>query len=331
MISVIIPTYNKAQYIRECVDSVLFQTVRDIEIIVVDDGSTDNTKEMLAAYERKIRYIYQENRERAAARNNGILHAKGEYVAFLDSDDTWLPRHLELCLETLNKASLDTGLCYSLYYLVDKQGREFSKFKEKPFKGEVLRDMVSKFSSGGCNSSSCLIKKEIFAQAGYFNENKELSFSGEDWEMWVRIAAITRFAATGAYTVKVRSYKTNMLLDVEKQAKSMTKALDVVYQNPGILPKIRELKRRAYSSLYVIIAMNYYAAGQMAASRRYLKSAFLNFPLSLFLNRYLSYTFLRTLLGFYLSSRIRKLKSRAGISLYHKKQLRQADPVRFLN
>jgi len=93
-ISVIIPTFNRARYVTKAIDSVLAQTYKDYEIIVVDDGSTDNTRQVLSPYMERIRYIYQDNAGVSAARNAGIRDAKGEWIAFLDSDDLWLPRKL---------------------------------------------------------------------------------------------------------------------------------------------------------------------------------------------------------------------------------------------
>jgi glycosyltransferase involved in cell wall biosynthesis len=95
LVSVIIPTYNRASYVTEAIDSVLVQTYADYEIIVVDDGSTDNTQDVLRPYLDRIVYIYQPNAGVSAARNTGILAAKGEWIAFLDSDDIWLPQKLE--------------------------------------------------------------------------------------------------------------------------------------------------------------------------------------------------------------------------------------------
>lgn len=101
-VSVIIPTYNLARYINETVDSVLGQTYKNYEIIIVDDGSTDNTKEALSEYGGKITYIFQENQGVSAARNKGIKEAKGEYIAFLDADDLWLKDKLELQIGLMN-------------------------------------------------------------------------------------------------------------------------------------------------------------------------------------------------------------------------------------
>ena len=103
MISVVIPAYNAGRFIRRTIDSVLAQTYTDYEIIVVDDGSTDNTAEIVKSYGSKVRYIYQQNAGDGAARNTGIYAAKGEWIAFLDHDDEWLPEKLRLQMELLKR------------------------------------------------------------------------------------------------------------------------------------------------------------------------------------------------------------------------------------
>ncbi len=102
-VSVIIPTYNRAEYVTQAIDSVLAQTYTDYEIIVVDDGSTDKTREVLEPYMDKIAYIYQENTGVSAARNRGIKAAKGDWVAFLDSDDEWLPGKLTVQIRAVER------------------------------------------------------------------------------------------------------------------------------------------------------------------------------------------------------------------------------------
>ena len=99
LVSVIIPTYNRAEIIEEAVDSVLAQDYKDFELIVVDDGSTDNTSEVLATYGDDIRVLYQENKGVSAARNRGISEAAGKLIAFLDSDDLWMPQKLTTQVE----------------------------------------------------------------------------------------------------------------------------------------------------------------------------------------------------------------------------------------
>ena len=95
--SIILPTYNRASFLKRSIGSVLAQTFADWELIVMDDGSRDQTKEVVTSFkDPRIRYFYQENRERSAARNNGIARAKGEWICFLDSDDAFMADHLEV-------------------------------------------------------------------------------------------------------------------------------------------------------------------------------------------------------------------------------------------
>ena len=103
LISVIIPTFNRVEFISEAIDSVLSQTYSNFEIIVVDDGSTDNTKQLLTKYGSRITYDFQENKGVSSARNKGLDIAKGEWIAFLDSDDIWLPEKLSLQMQDLEQ------------------------------------------------------------------------------------------------------------------------------------------------------------------------------------------------------------------------------------
>jgi glycosyltransferase involved in cell wall biosynthesis len=115
-VSVIIPTYNSANYLTQAVDSVLAQTFRDNEILVVDDGSTDETEDVMRRYNSPVRYIRQKNGGVASARNRGIAESRGRYIAFLDADDTWYPIKLERQLAALDNRS-DCQLCYSAFTL----------------------------------------------------------------------------------------------------------------------------------------------------------------------------------------------------------------------
>ena len=104
LVSVVIPSFNNGAYVGQAVESVLSQGYEDLEIIVVDDGSTDNTREVLTAYQDSVSYIYQDNSGAPVARNTGISAAKGEYIAFLDSDDTWEPGSLSTRMKVFGGA-----------------------------------------------------------------------------------------------------------------------------------------------------------------------------------------------------------------------------------
>ena len=121
-VSVVIPTYNYGRYICETIDSALAQTYKPLEVIVVDDGSTDDTRERLAAYSDRIRYILQKNSGPAAARNTGIVAAQGEFVALLDSDDLWLPEKVERQV-ALYLREQDAGIVATQRFAIDETGQ----------------------------------------------------------------------------------------------------------------------------------------------------------------------------------------------------------------
>lgn len=318
-VSVIIPTYNRAAYLKEAIESVLRQTVppSDVRLIVIDDGSTDETPKVLSFYKERIKCLYQRNRERGAARNLGILSCHdlfpGGYIAFLDSDDLWLPDHLKICVSALEMEP-GYGVAFSNAYRIDTSGKIIAKNAKGVWKGNVLEKIIKKYSSGGCNSSSAVVRKGLFfnegGRAGFFCEDPALSGS-EDWEMWVRLASCTRFLPVDAYTVKLRCHPEQSSKRIEKMERSMTLALDLVFENQALTPKIKKWKREGYSSLYTIIATNYYGSDDFPRARYFLKRAVLKYPLALIFNKLVLYTFFRMFLGKRLVALCRKLILRA--------------------
>lgn len=191
-VSVVIPTYNCAKFVKDAVESALGQTYKDYEIVVVDDGSVDGTKEILTPYMAKnlINCVYQENKGHSCARNAGIKHARGEFIAFLDADDIWLPDKLELQMPVF-EISPKIGLVHSDRYRFTDKG-EFSP----PYRENFSDDTVQ-FHSGDIfdalfcreiyiSSSTVVIRRECIDNVGLFDEN--LTKSGfEDFDMWLRI------------------------------------------------------------------------------------------------------------------------------------------------
>lgn len=178
--SIILPTYNRAHLLSKAIESVLAQTFTDWELLIVDDGSTDNTKELVMAYsDERIRYIYQENQERSAARNNGINHAFGTYICFLDSDDYYLDKKLENLFHYIEKTENKKCLFYD-GVLLDIEGiRENQNFpikkNQETFHEFILTHIF--FSLQICGQI------EIFR---HFNFNSSIRI-GEDIELWCRI------------------------------------------------------------------------------------------------------------------------------------------------
>jgi len=175
-VSVIIPSYNNANLISETVESVLNQTFDDYEIIIID-GSTDNTKDILSKYGKKIAYFYLKPRGVSAARNLGIAKAKGKYIAFLDADDLWFPKHLEITLATL-EGKPEVSLAYSkLQVLKNNETMGF-----KPAKPALTG--TDFWLGASITTSTVIVKKECFNKAGLFDEDLMIA---EDADMWIRI------------------------------------------------------------------------------------------------------------------------------------------------
>ncbi|MSU54325.1 MAG: glycosyltransferase [Candidatus Staskawiczbacteria bacterium] len=197
LVSVIIPTYNRAKYITKALDSVLFQSYQDFEIIIVDDGSTDNTKEILQSYlkDPRVFYIYQENQKVSRARNNGIAQSRGEYIALLDSDDYWLDgKKLEKQVDFFEKHP-DYLLTSGGIIRVAESGKEISKILN-PKQDEVIRQ--SMLFSCLFTPSGAMFKKSIFEKIGGFNQTSDLS---EDWEFFLEIGKYGKFYNFQGYFV----------------------------------------------------------------------------------------------------------------------------------
>ncbi|MFZ5437832.1 MAG: glycosyltransferase family 2 protein [Patescibacteria group bacterium] len=219
-ISVIIPTFNNADFIGECIDSVLNQSLPPKEIIIVDDGSTDQTRKIVSEFSKKypiIKYIYQNNKGLSASRNTGIKKATGEYIAFLDSDDLWLGKKLEKQFAIFNKQNnKQLGLVYCDYEDIDQNGKKlinYPSFKTiKTLKGRIHSELASgnKISASG---SGVLIRRECFDQVGLFDENL---VAAEDWEMWLRISQKYLVDLVKEPLVLIRRHNNNMSSDKKR-------------------------------------------------------------------------------------------------------------------
>lgn len=190
MVSVVIPTYNRASIVSMAIDSVLAQTYRDLEVIVVDDGSTDETPALLAAYGDRIRVLRQENAGPAIARNRGIAAARGELVAFLDSDDTWLPRKLERQVALLDRVGDAVPCCLCNCQVQYQDGSTTSTFTiadtiPSCAEGVWLNPAAVLLTRFVLFNQAVLIRRSALEQAGAFDE--KLRFA-EDYDLPLRLA-----------------------------------------------------------------------------------------------------------------------------------------------
>lgn len=202
IVSVIVPTYNRAHLICESLDSVFAQTFQDFEVIVVDDGSTDNTEEVLAPYKDRIRYFKQGNAGASAARNRGMLAVAGEYIAFLDSDDLWMPTKLAKQVALLRERP-DINLCYTDLYLAREPTEKPFKtlFDLVAFRGNTLLKTLLMESTN--LTPSVIFRREILPSVGLFDT---ALISGEDFDFFLRIAAKNDCAYIDECLVFVREH-----------------------------------------------------------------------------------------------------------------------------
>jgi GT2 family glycosyltransferase len=184
--SVIIPTYNRAELLPHTIESVLAQTYSDVEIIVVDDGSTDGTRAALLPYSSRITYIYQDNRGRSAARNVGIEHAQGQYLAFLDSDDLFLPIKLKCQVAYLQKHP-EVDLVYGDGYVMDEAGvlSSLGRFLTRTDGADRLAFLRRLLRSNLFPPNTALVRRSALDSARPFDEAMGAL---EDWDLWIRLA-----------------------------------------------------------------------------------------------------------------------------------------------
>ncbi|MBN1450055.1 MAG: glycosyltransferase family 2 protein [Anaerolineales bacterium] len=203
-ISVIIPTYNRVHLLDECVKSVLEQTYHDYEIIVVDDGSTDSTREIVGQFFGPIRYVYQEHRGVSAARNHGIQLAQGDYITFLDSDDLYLPTKLEKQVRFLDD-NPNCGVVYCSYTLFDEINT-LSRRYPATLSGKVYRQFLSQCMLAPVALPTVALRREVLTTCGIFDEKMS---SGEDIDLWCRIARHYEFGTIQESLCKIRRHSTN--------------------------------------------------------------------------------------------------------------------------
>lgn len=206
-VSVLVPAYNAMDFLPDTVASVLAQTYQDFELIIVNDGSTDSVENWASELsDPRIKLISQQNKGLAGARNTGLENAKGDYIAFVDADDLWLPNKLEKQVALL-KARPEVGLVYSWISLIDETGEAQGKLRKNQAEGDVWVDLTI-HNIVECGSVA-LVRKECFNKVGKFDETLPFSCS-EDWDMWLRIAAHYHFGLIEEPLVYYRCHNNNL-------------------------------------------------------------------------------------------------------------------------
>ena len=216
-VSVIIPTYNRSQFLKVAISSVLNQTFQDYEIIIIDDASTDKTQEVVAGFEEKrIKYIRQiQNKGEAVTRNTGIQNSEGEYIAFLDDDDEWLPKKLALQVKILENSPPRTGLIYTATFLYDNINNKLveDRLRFSSHRGNVYHALMKRNFVGA--ASSVLIKRKCVEKIGLFDT--AIAY-GLDYDYWIRISKQFDFDCIAESLVKYRIHNSRLSSNIELRA-----------------------------------------------------------------------------------------------------------------
>lgn len=253
-VSVVIPTYNSAKYVVEAVESVLAQTWQDLEILVIDDGSTDDTEQVMRRYEAPVRYLRQENGGVAVARNRGIQESLGRYVAFLDADDTWLPHKLARQMEALRQQPHHRA-CYSAFTVVDAELNPIGISRSQG-EGAALEDLLTR-GNVVATPSTVICERSLFDLAGGFDP--ALSQCA-DWDMWVRLAAQTEFLYVDESLVTYRQHGTNMSRNAPLLEHDSLQVLHKGFAMPELSESLRAQRSAAFARNYMVLAGTYFHA-----------------------------------------------------------------------
>ncbi len=268
LVSVVTATYNMGRYIRETVDSILAQTHGRLELIIVDDGSTDDTPEVLAAYagEPRVRLVRQANTGQTAAKNRGLREARGEFIGFCDADDRWLPDKLARQLPRFEGAPR-LGVVYGDFDCIDGEGRPTTTPRWPCFSGRITgKLLVDNF----VHFPTALVRREAVEQAGGFDESLTMAI---DYDLWLRISLDWDFLHVPETVVEYRlwegqmSHRTGERLD---NAFRMMKRF--LADHPGSVTPAES--RYAWTYTYVTRACWHAGQGRIrAAASDYLRAA----------------------------------------------------------
>jgi glycosyltransferase involved in cell wall biosynthesis len=263
-VSVILPVYKVEKYIASALQSVVNQTYQNLEILIVDDGSPDKSVEICQQFtDSRIKIIRQENRGLAGARNTGIRHAQGDYLAFLDGDDLWLPEKIEKHIEHLENA-LEVGISFSRSAFIDEAGQPLNAYQMPQLQNITPPDLLRHNPIG--NGSAGVFRREVFeaiafpderhgsVETCYFDEDFSMS---QDIECWLRIAIQTPWQLEGIpealtlYRVNPQAISANLLKRIEiweklfAKVRSYAPELMAQWENISLAYRLRDLAREA--------------------------------------------------------------------------------------
>tara|TARA_Y100000590_G_scaffold465489_1_gene637935 strand:+ start:1251 stop:2189 length:939 start_codon:yes stop_codon:yes gene_type:complete len=261
LVSVIIPAYNKAEYTLLTIKSVIKQTYKPIEIIVVDDGSTDNTKKILEDFSDKIKYIYQENSGASSARNLGTKKATGSYLAYLDCDDLYYPDKIKNSIEVLEK-NKDYDFLYTNVDQIDETNKIVGEFPDILVHGKTGLIFEDLFLQNFICNSTLVIRKSCINKSGYFDEK---IFVPADWDFLLRLSQNHQ----GFYLPdKLTGYRIVDQSTFNQLDTVVDEYIYVIKKNFNSYKKLSKKKlNNSFANAYYLHAKNFAAKGNINRSR----------------------------------------------------------------
>lgn len=249
-VSVILPTYNRAHLIDRAIRSVLNQTYQDFELIVVDDCSTDNTKEVVKSFkDERITYIkHEKNKGAAAARNTGIKAAKGEYIAFQDSDDDWFPEKLKKQMKVFEMAQSEVGIVYTGFWRIEGNKKTYiPSYRVSQKEGNIHKQLLK---GNFVTTQSVVIRKKYFEKLGMFDENLPRL---QDWELFIRVSKYYKFKCIDEPLLN--SYHTLDSISTDDEAR--VKALEIILaKHFEDFNRDKKLLSKHYFSVGILLCLN---------------------------------------------------------------------------
>jgi glycosyltransferase involved in cell wall biosynthesis len=292
-VSAIIPTFNRADLVRQAIDSALTQEVPggSVEVIVVDDESTDATPEVVAAYGAPVIYIRQANRREGAARNRGAADARGRYLAFLDSDDYWLPGKLARDVARFEQSDRP-ALVYSRGRNVDTANRVIGERLLPTPQGDIFWRLARE---AFMPMSTVAVRADAFRECGGFVEDRDLSGTA-DWELWMRLAARWPVGFADQTATCIRVHERNMSADPRYMERAMLAGVRYALADPVVARRVHGRERFVRACMYVTIALNAYGNGKRGRAWGWIARALATWPAQAVDGRFLGAT-ARALVG----------------------------------
>ncbi|SEB47946.1 glycosyltransferase family A protein [Terriglobus roseus] len=269
-VSVVIPAYNAEPYLHECLSSVLTQTHPVEEVIVIDDGSTDRTRSIAESFGSPVRLLQQKQGGPARARNLGVKEARGEWIAFLDADDLWLPDKVRKQLSAL-AAAPEAVLCYTGLLALKLDGSRVAV--QAPSLSHV--DAMLSLTNVGIPPSAVMLRRETLLQVGGFSDVQK---GCEDWDLWFRLRKVGTFCIVPEAETVYRESLGGLSSNAEHMYQDFLRMLDRVLLADKHGWQRHVWRRRIMSYQQYKAAMTARHAGQSAIERKFLAASLATWP-----------------------------------------------------